>query len=50
MGDVNPLAYIIENKNVFREDELKESLSVKDVLKNAPEQQEDYFYVQQSIM
>lgn len=50
MGDVDPLAYIIENKNVFREDKLKESLSVKDVLKNAPDQQEDYFYVQQSIM
>ena len=33
---VNPTNHILEVKNVFREDELKESYSREDILKNAP--------------
>lgn len=34
--DVKPTNHILEVKNVFREDELKESYSRDDILKNAP--------------
>lgn len=33
---VNPTNHILEIKNVFREDEVKESYSREDILKNAP--------------
>jgi len=33
---VNPTNHILEIKNVFREDELKESYSRDEILKNAP--------------
>ena len=34
--DVKPTNHILEVKNVFREDELKESYSRDDILKNTP--------------
>ena len=34
--DVKPTNHILEVKNVFREDEVKESYSRDDILKNAP--------------
>lgn len=34
--NVKPTNHILEVKNVFREDELKESYSREDILKNAP--------------
>lgn len=33
---VNPTNHILDIKNVFREDEVKESYSREDILKNAP--------------
>jgi len=33
---VNPTNHILEIKNVFREDEVRESYSREDILKNAP--------------
>lgn len=38
---VNP----VENKNVYREDKVKESMDQQDFLKNAPEKYEDYLQV-----
>jgi len=49
MGDVDPLSYIIDNNNVFRKDQVKPSLSVEEVLKNASIKKGDYFYVPKSI-
>ena len=49
MGDIDPLSYIIDNSNVFRNDEVKSSLPVEEVLKNASVKKGDYFYVPQSI-
>jgi len=49
MGDVDPLSYIIDNSNVFRKDQVKPSLPVEEVLKNASVKKENCFYVPQSI-
>ena len=38
---VNP----VENKNVYREDKIKESMDQQGFLKNAPEKYEDYLQV-----
>ena len=43
--DVPPTAYAIPRSNVLRPDELKPSLSVEDVLANAPEREDDRFRV-----
>jgi len=43
--DVPPTAYAIPRSNVLRPDELKPSLSVEDVLANAPEREDDRFKV-----
>lgn len=42
---VEPTAHAVPMKNVFREDEVHESLSTDDVLANAPEREGDYFKV-----
>ncbi|MBS3811230.1 MAG: Asp-tRNA(Asn)/Glu-tRNA(Gln) amidotransferase subunit GatC [Halanaerobiales bacterium] len=47
--DIVPTAYTIPVKNVFREDKVKESLSLEKVLKNAPEKQADQFRVPKII-
>lgn len=42
---VEPMVYALEGGNVLREDVLKESMDVEDVLANAPEREDDYFRV-----
>jgi aspartyl-tRNA(Asn)/glutamyl-tRNA(Gln) amidotransferase subunit C len=44
-ADVPPTAYAIPRANVFRADEIRDSLSVEDVLANAPEREDDRFKV-----
>ena len=43
--DVPPTAYAIPRSNVLRPDEVRPSLSVEDVLANAPEREDDRFKV-----
>lgn len=42
---VRPTAHVIDMKGVFREDEVKESLPLSEVLKNTPYKEEDFFKV-----
>jgi aspartyl-tRNA(Asn)/glutamyl-tRNA(Gln) amidotransferase subunit C len=44
-ADVPPTAYAIPRANVLRPDERSESLSVEDVLANAPDREDDRFRV-----
>jgi aspartyl-tRNA(Asn)/glutamyl-tRNA(Gln) amidotransferase subunit C len=44
-ADVPPTAYAIPRSNVLRPDERTPSLSVEDVLANAPEREDDRFKV-----
>ena len=44
-ADVPPTAYAIPRSNVFRPDEVTPSLTVQDVLANAPEVEDDRFKV-----
>ena len=44
-ADVPPTAYAIPRANVLRSDEIRASLSVEDVLANAPEREDDCFKV-----
>ena len=44
-ADVPPTAYAIPRSNVLRPDEVKDSLSVEDVLANAPDREDDRFKV-----
>jgi aspartyl-tRNA(Asn)/glutamyl-tRNA(Gln) amidotransferase subunit C len=43
--DVPPTAYAIPRSNVLRVDEVRDSLSVEDVLANAPAREDDRFRV-----
>jgi aspartyl-tRNA(Asn)/glutamyl-tRNA(Gln) amidotransferase subunit C len=43
--DVPPTAYAIPRSNVLRADEVRDSLSVEDVLANAPAREDDRFRV-----
>ncbi len=47
--NVLPLSHPVENNNVFRDDELKPSISTEDALKNAPNKTEDFFRVPKVI-
>jgi aspartyl-tRNA(Asn)/glutamyl-tRNA(Gln) amidotransferase subunit C len=47
--NVEPLSHPVEQINVFREDELKPSITTEDVLKNAPAKDEQYFKVPKVI-
>lgn len=42
---VEPTIHVLDMQNVFRDDEIKEGLPIEDVLKNAPEQEDDCFVV-----
>ncbi len=42
---VEPTAHVLPLKNVFREDEVKQSLSSEEALANAPDAQDGYFKV-----
>ena len=47
--NVKPLSHPVERTNVFREDELKASISTEDALKNAPSKDEHHFKVPKVI-
>ncbi len=42
---VEPMTHVLEVTNVMREDEVKESISVEDALKNAPKHNDIFFKV-----
>ena len=42
---IEPTIHVLDMHNVFRKDEVQESLPIEDVLKNAPDSEEDYFVV-----
>lgn len=48
-GKIPPTAHILPLQNVFREDEIKPSLPLEDVLKNAPEAEQGCFHVPKVI-
>lgn len=48
-SQVQPTAHVIPIKNVFREDRVWESLSLKETLKNAPDRDENFFRVPRII-
>ncbi len=41
--DVSPITHVLELQNVMREDEIKPSLNLEEVLSNAPSVEGDYF-------
>jgi aspartyl-tRNA(Asn)/glutamyl-tRNA(Gln) amidotransferase subunit C len=43
--DVPPTSHVLNLKNVFRKDEVKPSLPLEEVLKNAPERKDNFFSV-----
>lgn len=47
--NVEPLVYINENENVFREDVVVQTLNKEEVLKNAPLPDDNYFKVPKVI-
>lgn len=47
--DVEPLSHVIELSNVVREDEVKPSFPVDEVLKNAPAKTDTFFKVPKVI-
>ena len=47
--EVEPTAHILPIKNVFREDELRPSLTCDKVLQNAPEREGNFFLVPRII-
>lgn len=47
--NVKPLSHPVEQTNVFREDELKNSISTEEALKNAPDKTETHFKVPKVI-
>jgi len=49
ISSIEPTSHILPLSNVFREDKLSESLPVKEVLKNAPQREEDFFVVPKVI-
>jgi len=46
---VEPTMHAVPIKNVFREDEVRESLDIEKVLKSAPESEGNYFRVPRII-
>jgi aspartyl-tRNA(Asn)/glutamyl-tRNA(Gln) amidotransferase subunit C len=47
--NVEPLSHPVEGYNVFREDELKPSVSREEALKNAPDSTDEFFKVPKVI-
>jgi aspartyl-tRNA(Asn)/glutamyl-tRNA(Gln) amidotransferase subunit C len=47
---VKPLSHPLDLKNVYREDQLGESLSTAEALKNAPDKTDKYFKVPKVII
>lgn len=48
-NNVEPLSHVIELNNVFREDELKPTLTREEALRNAPAKTEKFFRVPKVI-
>jgi aspartyl-tRNA(Asn)/glutamyl-tRNA(Gln) amidotransferase subunit C len=48
-SNVEPLSQVIELSNVFRADEVKQSISTEEALKNAPSKTEQFFKVPKVI-
>jgi aspartyl-tRNA(Asn)/glutamyl-tRNA(Gln) amidotransferase subunit C len=46
---VEPLIYMTEERSVLREDEVKQTLTQEEALKNAPKKDSDYFKVPKVI-
>ncbi len=46
---VEPLIYLTDEVNVLREDEIKQEITVKEALQNAPKQDGKYFQVARMI-
>lgn len=46
---VEPLIYMTDEKNVLREDEVKQTVTQEEALKNAPKKDSDYFKVPKVI-
>lgn len=47
--DVEPLIYMSDEKNVLRKDEVKQTITHKEALLNAPKKDSDYFRVPKVI-
>lgn len=47
--DIDPLIYMNEDVNVLREDEIKQDITKKEALSNAPKKDSDYFKVPKVI-
>ncbi len=47
--NIQPLTHTIEVVNVFRQDEIKQSISKQEAFKNAPDNTEDFFRVPKII-
>jgi aspartyl-tRNA(Asn)/glutamyl-tRNA(Gln) amidotransferase subunit C len=47
--NVDPLSHPVERTNVFREDEMKPSITTDDALKNAPVKNDQHFIVPKVI-
>ncbi|KAA2298986.1 Asp-tRNA(Asn)/Glu-tRNA(Gln) amidotransferase subunit GatC, partial [Clostridioides difficile] len=43
--DIEPTTHVLHVSNVMREDETKESLSIEQVMRNAPEEEDGQFKV-----
>lgn len=48
-SNVEPLIYMSEEQNVFRDDVVKQTISHEEALKNAPKKDSDYFRVPKVI-
>lgn len=48
-SNIEPLSHPFETNNVFRNDELKNSVSTEDALKNSPSRTEEFFRVPKVI-
>ena len=49
VAGVEPTTHVLSLENVYREDELRPSLNIKDVLSNAPQKEENFFKVPKII-
>lgn len=49
VSGLEPTSHVLQMKNVYREDRIKQSLPVSEVLKNAPEREGNLFKVKKII-
>lgn len=47
--NIEPTSHVLPLQNVFREDEIKPSLSQEEILTNAPEKEDGYFKVKKVL-